>query len=56
MSFYNSACRVGGLGDVVFLPTGVEYKCDVFEFVMFVSIGVEFKGGRLIEMFWRSNS
>ena len=39
-----------------FLPTGVKYKCNVFSFSVFVPKGAESKGGRLIKMFWRSNS
>ena len=29
---------------------------DVVKFVLFIPIGVESKGGQLIEMFWHSNS
>ena len=55
LRFDNSIGRVSGLGSGVFIPTGVESKCDIFVFVMFVPIRVESKGGRLVETFWRSN-
>ena len=35
---------VRGLGSGAFVPTGVESKCGIFVFVMFVLIGVESKG------------
>ena len=54
--FYYFIGCVSGLRSGVFAPTLVELKCDVFAFVMFVSIVVEYKGGRLIEMIWRSSS
>ena len=47
--------RVGGLRSGIFVPTAVDIKCDVFAFVMFVSIVVNYKGGRLIKMLWRSS-
>ena len=37
--------RVIVLGSGIFVPTGVKSKNDVFVFVVFVSIGVESKGG-----------
>ena len=37
------------MGSGVFVPTGVKSKCDIFEFVVFVPIGVESKGGRFIK-------
>ena len=37
---------VSGMGSGVFVPTVVEYKCDIFMFVVFVPIGVKSKGGR----------
>ena len=43
-------------GSGIFVPTIVEFKCDVFAFFVFVSIGVRYKGGRLIEKNLRSNS
>ena len=46
---------VSGLGSGIFVPTGFDSKCYIFEFVVFVPIGVESKVGRLIEMFWCSN-
>ena len=56
LRFDNSIGRVSGLGSGVFIQTGVESKCDIFVFFVFVPMGVESKGGQLIEMFWRSNS
>ena len=47
---------VCGLESGVFIPKVVEYKCDVFAFFVFVPIGVESKGGQLIDMFLCSNS
>ena len=47
---------VSGLGAGVFVPIEVESKCDVVTFIVFVTIGVDSKGSRLIEMFWRSNT
>ena len=46
---------VSGLGSGVFVPAGVDFKGDVYAFVMFVPTGVESKGDRLIEIFWRSS-
>ena len=56
LHFDDSVARVSGSGSGVFVPTGVKSKCEIFAFVVFMPIGVESKGGRLIEMFWRSNS
>ena len=56
LCFDNYFGPVSGLGSGIFVPTGVDSKCDIFAFVVFVPIGVESKGGQLIEMFWRSNS
>ena len=42
-------------GLAFFVPAGVDFKGDVYAFVMFVPTGVESKGGRLIEIFWRSS-
>ena len=53
--FDYSVGRVSGLGSGFFVPTGVESKCDIFGFFVFVTIGVKYKGGQLIEMFWHSN-
>ena len=49
LHFENFVGHVGGLGSGVLVPTRVESKCDILEFVMFVPIGVKYKGGRLIE-------
>ena len=56
LRFENYVGRVSGLGSGVIIPTGFESKCDVFVFVSFISIGVESKGGWLIEKSWCSNS
>ena len=40
---------VCGLGSGVFVTTGVESKCDIFVFVVFVPIGVKSKGGRIVK-------
>ena len=42
---------VSSLGSGVFVPTGVESKCDIFAFVMFTPIEVDSKGDGLIETF-----
>ena len=44
-----------GVGYGVFVPTGIESIGDVFPLVVFVSIGVEYKGGRLIYCFGAQN-
>ena len=36
---------ISGLGSDVYVPTGVKFKCDIFTFVVFVSIGVRSKVG-----------
>ena len=38
LHFENYVVRVSGLGSDIFVPTGVEYKCDNFAFVAFVPI------------------
>ena len=43
--FDGSVGRVRGLGYGVFLPTGVGSKCDVFVFVVLITIVVKYKGG-----------
>ena len=47
---------VSVLGSDIFAPTGVDSKRDIFVSGLFIPTGVEFKGGGLLEMFWRSNS
>ena len=42
---------VSGVGSVVFVPIGIESIGDVVPLVMLLSIGVESKVGRLIEIF-----
>ena len=49
--FEDSIVSVCGLESGVFVPTGVESKCDILAFFMFVPIGVKSIGGRLIKMF-----
>ena len=46
----NSICRVCGIGYGVFVLILIESIGDVVMLVMFVPIGVESKGGRLIEI------
>ena len=55
LNFDDSVGHVSGLWSGVFIPTGVDSKYDIFAFLVFVLIGVKFKGGQLIRMFWRSN-
>ena len=56
LQFDYSIGSVSCLGYGIFAPTGVDSKCDIFAFDVFIPIGVEYKGDRLIKMFWRSNS
>ena len=44
LSFDNSVGCVSGLGSGVFVTTGVDSKCDIFAFEVFVPIGVKSKG------------
>ena len=41
----NYVGSVSGLGSGIFVATVVDSKCDIFEFVVSVQIGVESKGG-----------
>ena len=43
--FDDSVGCVSGVGSGMFFPIGVEENCDVILFVLFVPIGVEYKGG-----------
>ena len=52
----NSVGSVSGLGSGVFVLTVIESIDDVFPLVMLIPKGVEPKGGRLIELFWRPKS
>ena len=52
----DSVGRFNCLGSGVFSPTGVESKCGIFLFAVFVPKGVKSKGVQLIEIFWRPNS
>ena len=47
---------VCGVGSSVFVSIGIESNCDVILLVVFAPIRVEFKGDRLIELFWRPKS
>ena len=47
---------VCGMDPGFFVLIGIDYNCDVVPLVMFVPIGVESKGGQLIEIFWRPKS
>ena len=47
---------VGILGYAIFAPIGVDYVVGIFASDVFVPTGVESKGGRLLAIFWRSNS
>ena len=51
LRFEDYVVSVSGLGSGAFAQTGVESKFDIFAFDVFVPTGVEYKGGRLIEMF-----
>ena len=53
---FDSVGCVSGLGSSVFVPTGVDSKCCIFAFVVFVPIGVKSEGVQLIKTFLRSNS
>ena len=52
----NSIGRVSGVGSGVFDLTLIDSIGDVFLLVVFVTKGFEFKGGRLIEIFWHQKS
>ena len=45
LRFYEYVSPVSGLGYVMFVPIVVESKCDVVTFIVFVTIGVDSKGG-----------
>ena len=47
-----SVGSVSGVGSGNFFPTGIDSLGDVVLLVVFVTRGVESKGGRLIESFW----
>ena len=55
LRFDNSAGSISVSGSVVFAPTGVDPKGNIFAFNVFLPTGVDSKGGQLIEMFLRSN-
>ena len=45
LRFENCVGSVSGLESVVFVPTALESKYDIFVFVVFIPIGVDSKGG-----------
>ena len=45
LRFEDSVGHVSGLWSRFFVPTGVESKCDVFVFVVFMTIVIQSKGG-----------
>ena len=47
---------VSGVGSGIFVPTGIKSIGDVDLLFVFVPKGVDSKGGRLIELFWRPKS
>ena len=56
LHFYNYVGHISGLRSIIFVPTGDKSKCDIFAFVVFIPIGVKYKVGQLIKIFWRLNS
>ena len=56
LHFDNFVGSISGLGSDVSVPTGVKSKGDIFAFDVFIPTGDDYKGGRLIKMFWLSNS
>ena len=48
--------RVCGVGSGVCFSMVIKSIGEVVLLVMFVPVGVEYKGGRLIEIFWRPKS
>ena len=53
---YDSVGHVCGVGYGVFFLIGIESIGDVVPLVVFVPIGLDSKGGGLIEIFWRPKS
>ena len=47
---------VYGMGYDVFVPIGIESIVEIVMLVVFVPIGVKYKGGQLIVIFWRPKS
>ena len=47
---------VSGIGSGVFVLTGIKSIGDVVPMVVFISRGVDSKGGQIIEIFWRPKS
>ena len=54
--FGNSFGRVCGMGSVFFVLIVIYSIGEVVPLVVFVPIGVDSKGGRFIEIFWRPKS
>ena len=44
---------ISGVGSEIFVLTGIHSIGDVFLLFVFLPRGVESKGGRIIELFWR---
>ena len=51
LSFKDSVGHISGLGFGIFSLIRVNSKCDIVVFVLFMSIGVKYKGVRPIELF-----
>ena len=54
--FGKSVGSVSGVGSGNFVPTGTESIGDVVSLFLFVPRGVESKGGRLMELYWRAKT
>ena len=52
----DSVGSVSGMGSSIFSLSGIESIGDVFLLVVFIPKEIWFKGGRLIEIFWRPKS
>ena len=52
----DSVGRVRGVDSGVFVLIGIESIGEVIPLVVFITILVDSKGGRLIEIFWRPKS
>ena len=52
----NSVGCFCGVDSGFFVPIGIDSIGDVVPLVVLVTIGVDSKGGQLIEIFWRSKS
>ena len=52
----DSISRVHDMGSGVFVPTRIESIGDFVPLVVLIPIGIESKGGQLIELFWHPKS